>query len=360
MQKPDATSSRGRCWTSPCAMTSGPGGSWRSTPDLQGPPGVHPGGGADHAHGGGRLPLRGDGGREPVHRLRLLPTLPTGPRRPGGRVRATGPSAGTADGPHNKRTDGDGRIARLRMGSPSRAGETGRDTRTTQQRRNTMRNWKKRFLALALSVVMTMGLLPGTAYAAVGDLLNNSPRQNERLLEQLEHFTGESYEEAYALLDSLGLLDEEGNLITDQTIDLDGEALHAGGAGGPALRPGHRPVPGGGGGRGAHLPGGPADHHRHRAGAAAHPGEILLRPGLRGGGRGQPEQPHVPAPEPGHPPDERGRPPGRRRRDSGRQQPPQLQLRPHGQHPHSGRGGGHPLRWTSPTIRAWPSWILSR
>ena len=87
-----------------------------------------------------------------------------------------------------------------------------------------MRNWKKRFLALALSVVMTMGLLPGTAYAAVGELLNNSPRQNERLLEQLEHFTGESYEEAYALLDSLGLLDEEGNLITDQTIDLDGEA----------------------------------------------------------------------------------------------------------------------------------------
>ena len=87
-----------------------------------------------------------------------------------------------------------------------------------------MRNWKKRFLALALSAVMTMGLLPGTAYAAVGELLNNSPRQNERLLEQLEHFTGESYEEAYALLDSLGLLDEEGNLITDQTIDLDGEA----------------------------------------------------------------------------------------------------------------------------------------
>ena len=87
-----------------------------------------------------------------------------------------------------------------------------------------MRNWKKRFLALALSAVMTMGLLPGTAYAAVGELLNNSPRQNESLLEQLEHFTGESYEETYALLDSLGLLDEEGNLITDQTIDLDGEA----------------------------------------------------------------------------------------------------------------------------------------
>ena len=44
-----------------------------------------------------------------------------------------------------------------------------------------MRNWKKRFLALALSAVMTMGLLPGTAYAAVGELVGNSPRQNEAL-----------------------------------------------------------------------------------------------------------------------------------------------------------------------------------
>ena len=43
---------------------------------------------------------------------------------------ATGPSAGAADGPHNRRTDGDGRSPVSGMGSPSRAGETGRDTRT--------------------------------------------------------------------------------------------------------------------------------------------------------------------------------------------------------------------------------------
>ena len=87
-----------------------------------------------------------------------------------------------------------------------------------------MRTLRKRFLALALSLVMTLGLLPGTAYDGLGDLLGNTPEQNESLLEQLQSFTGGSYEEAFQLLDSLGLLDEDGNLITDQTIDLDGEA----------------------------------------------------------------------------------------------------------------------------------------
>ena len=48
-----------------------------------------------------------------------------------------------------------------------------------------MRNWKKRFLALALSAILTLGLLPGTAYAAVGQLLHNSSQQNEALLEAL-------------------------------------------------------------------------------------------------------------------------------------------------------------------------------
>ena len=81
---------------------------------------------------------------------------------------------------------------------------------------------KRKLLSLLLAFCMALSLLPATAYAAVGDLLGNSPAENQSLLEQLEGFTGESYEEAYALLDSLGLLDENGNLITDQTIDLDG------------------------------------------------------------------------------------------------------------------------------------------
>lgn len=71
---------------------------------------------------------------------------------------------------------------------------------------------------------MILSLLPGTAYAAVADLLENTAQQNQSLLQQLESFTGESYEEAYALLDSLGLLDGDGNLVTDQSIVLNGVA----------------------------------------------------------------------------------------------------------------------------------------
>lgn len=81
---------------------------------------------------------------------------------------------------------------------------------------------KKRLASLLLALCMILSLLPGTAYAAVADLLENTAQQNQSLLQQLESFTGESYEEAYALLDSLGLLDRDGNLVTDQSIVLNG------------------------------------------------------------------------------------------------------------------------------------------
>lgn len=81
----------------------------------------------------------------------------------------------------------------------------------------------KRLTALLLCLCMVLTMLPVSAMAAVGDLLGNTPEQNASLLEKLESFTGESAEEAQQLLDSLGLLDEDGNLITDQTIDLDGK-----------------------------------------------------------------------------------------------------------------------------------------
>ena len=81
---------------------------------------------------------------------------------------------------------------------------------------------RKRFLSLLLVFCMALSLLPGTALAAVGDLLGNTSEQNESLLEQLESFTGDSYEDAYELLSTLGLLDENGDLITDQSIVLDG------------------------------------------------------------------------------------------------------------------------------------------
>ena len=82
---------------------------------------------------------------------------------------------------------------------------------------------KKRLLSLLLVLSLTLSLLPGTAMAAVSGLLDNTPEQNQDLLEQLENFNGENYEEAYDLLDSLGLLDQDGDLITDQAIVLDGE-----------------------------------------------------------------------------------------------------------------------------------------
>ena len=88
-----------------------------------------------------------------------------------------------------------------------------------------MRNLRKRLLALVLSLVMTVSLLPGTAYAAVGQLLTNAPEENEALLEALSELAGpEDAREFYALLQEYGLLDEDGQFVTDRTIDLDGEA----------------------------------------------------------------------------------------------------------------------------------------
>lgn len=87
-----------------------------------------------------------------------------------------------------------------------------------------MNRLKKRMLSLLLVFCMTFSLLPGTAYAAVGDLLGNSPRENEALLEELENLTGQDGEAIQALLEQYGLLDEDGNLVTDKTVELDGVA----------------------------------------------------------------------------------------------------------------------------------------
>ena len=68
-----------------------------------------------------------------------------------------------------------------------------------------MNRFKTRILSLLLVLCMTLSLLPGTAFAAVGDLLSNTSAQNESLLQQLESFTGESYEEVYDLLERQGV-----------------------------------------------------------------------------------------------------------------------------------------------------------
>ena len=81
---------------------------------------------------------------------------------------------------------------------------------------------RKRFLSLLLTVCMTLALLSAPAYAAVGNLLRNSPEENLALLEELENLTGQDGAAVRALLEQYGLLDEDGNLVTDQSIVLNG------------------------------------------------------------------------------------------------------------------------------------------
>ena len=50
---------------------------------------------------------------------------------------------------------------------------------------------RKRLTAVLLCLCMMLTLLPGTAYAAVGELLGNSRAENQVLLEQLEALNGQ-------------------------------------------------------------------------------------------------------------------------------------------------------------------------
>ena len=84
---------------------------------------------------------------------------------------------------------------------------------------------KKRFLAALLSLCMTLTLLPTTAFAALSDLLGNTPKENQAILEQLSALTGGSSDQVLSMLNALGLLDEDGNFKVDQTITLDGRVL---------------------------------------------------------------------------------------------------------------------------------------
>ena len=84
---------------------------------------------------------------------------------------------------------------------------------------------KKRFIAALLCLCMTLTLLPTTAFAALSDLLGNTPKKNQAILEQLSALTGGSSDQVLSMLNALGLLDEDGNFKVDQTITLDGRVL---------------------------------------------------------------------------------------------------------------------------------------
>ena len=82
-----------------------------------------------------------------------------------------------------------------------------------------MKRFWRRGLSLFLALVLTLGLLPTSALAG---LVDNSRSQNERILEQLEALWGDeaTAEEALALLKQYGLVDEDGNVITDWSDDI--------------------------------------------------------------------------------------------------------------------------------------------
>lgn len=77
-----------------------------------------------------------------------------------------------------------------------------------------MRKKWKRWLAGLMTAVMLMSSLPTAAYAALWD---NTPDQNQAILENLIEFWGDekTAEEAMELLRTYGLIDAEGNVLTD-------------------------------------------------------------------------------------------------------------------------------------------------
>ena len=77
----------------------------------------------------------------------------------------------------------------------------------------------KRLLAGVLTAALLIAVLPGQALVA---LLENSRSQNEYILEQLQELWGDDVtaEQALALLRQYGLVDSQGNVVTDWSDEL--------------------------------------------------------------------------------------------------------------------------------------------
>jgi putative cell wall-binding protein len=88
-----------------------------------------------------------------------------------------------------------------------------------------MKSKAKRLIGILLVLVMMLNIWSVTAMAAVKDLAGNTGAENEAILARLSGMAGGDSDEAYALLKSLGLLDERGNLNVSQSIILDGKSM---------------------------------------------------------------------------------------------------------------------------------------
>lgn len=83
----------------------------------------------------------------------------------------------------------------------------------------------KNFISFLLIFAIFISALPTAVFASVKDLVGNTNAENNEILAMLSELTGGRGEETYALLKNLGLLDENGELKVDQSINLDGRNL---------------------------------------------------------------------------------------------------------------------------------------
>lgn len=85
-----------------------------------------------------------------------------------------------------------------------------------------MKHFGKRMLAGVLTIIMMVCLMPPAAYAAVSELVTRSAVENAALLDALRQVYGDDAEGYLAVLRQYGLVDQDGNFVTDEKILMNG------------------------------------------------------------------------------------------------------------------------------------------
>lgn len=85
----------------------------------------------------------------------------------------------------------------------------------------------RRAIALLMAVMLLINLIPMTALADISATINNTPEQNQAILDALRQLYGEELtsQAAQQELGDLGLLDGTGEIAITSTINVDGEQL---------------------------------------------------------------------------------------------------------------------------------------
>ncbi len=91
-----------------------------------------------------------------------------------------------------------------------------------------MRSMWKRIMAVILCTAMIVTMLPQGSFgrASAASLLENTPEYNQEILDALSGIVGsEDAEEYYRRLQQYGLIDENGNVLDNWDIELDGKKV---------------------------------------------------------------------------------------------------------------------------------------